>query len=189
MVFRFKIKIEGIKTPQVWRGLDIPSSWTFERFNDAIQAAFGWQHCHLWEFTDKIRGYGEGTMRIAGPSEYDVEYEAETLNAFTTKLSLIFPIHKVFTYIYDMGDYWKHEIRLIEVIDEDKRKAKCIEGRGTCPPEDCGGAPGYAEMKEAFKKENCQAETYREWLGFEEDETWNPDYFNLKEVNEALKNI
>lgn len=153
MVLRFKIKLVDVKAPQVWRVLDIPANWTFERFNNAIQTAFGWQHAHLWQFTDKIRGYGEGFIRIAEPSEYDGEYSAQTLDAYTTKLSDIFPNHQIYTYLYDFGDYWKHEIRLVEVIDENKRKAKCIEGRGTCPPEDCGGAGGYAEMKEAFKKE------------------------------------
>jgi hypothetical protein len=27
----------------------------------------------------------------------------------------------------------------------------------------------------------------KEWLGLEEDEEWDPDYFDLAEVNEMLK--
>lgn len=53
MVFRFKIKIDDIKAPQVWRVLDVPASWSFEKFNEVIQAAFGWQNAHLWEFLIK----------------------------------------------------------------------------------------------------------------------------------------
>lgn len=190
MVFRFKITLEGVKAPQVYRVLDIPASWTFERFNEAIQAAFGWQNCHLWQFADKITGmYGEGSFRIAEPSGYDGEYDAETIDAYTAILSDFFPMHKKFVYVYDFGDNWRHNIKLVEVINANNRKAKCVEGRGTCPPEDCGGQGGYEDLKKAFKKENCQTESYREWLGFEENETWDADYFNLKETNEELRYI
>lgn len=189
MVFRFKIKIDDIKTPQVWRVIDVPTSWSFEKFNEVIQVAFGWQNAHLWEFSDKREGYGDGTIRIAEPSEFDAEHDVQTLDAYSTKLSDIFPNFRRMKYIYDFGDYWQHEIRLVETIDKNARKAKCVEGRGTCPPEDCGGTGGYEEMKKAFKKETEEAESYREWLGFDENETWNPDGFNLKGTNEELRYV
>ena len=189
MVFRFKITLDGVKSPQVWRTIDVPASWPFIYFNAAIQAAFGWENCHLWQFSDCMKGYGEGSFRIAEPSEYDGDYSAETLDAWSTKLSDIFPARKTLSFIYDFGDYWRHTIKLVEVIDKNARRAFCQDGKGTCPPEDCGGTGGYEDLKQAFKKENCETESYREWLGLEDNETWDPDRFSKTEANVQLSCI
>ena len=52
-----------------------------------------------------------------------------------------------------------------------------------CPPEDCGGVWGYAEMLEILKQpDHEEYESNLEWLGDEFD----PEYFNKDEVNKWL---
>ena len=52
-----------------------------------------------------------------------------------------------FAYLYDMGDYWEHEVRIEQFLERKQKKTYpvCIGGSGPCPPEDCGGPPGYLE--------------------------------------------
>ena len=48
-------------------------------------------------------------------------------------------------------------------------KASCIEGKGACPPEDCGEVWGYEEMKNilASEPDSDEANDFRDWLGLE----------------------
>ena len=56
MTLQFKIQINGITKPPVWRRVIVPETFTFERFHYVIQAAFGWENCHLYEFYEKSFG-------------------------------------------------------------------------------------------------------------------------------------
>ena len=52
----------------------------------------------------------------------------------------------VFRYTYDYGDWWEHIVSAEAVwpADPDERYPVCLEGERACPPEDVGGAYGYA---------------------------------------------
>jgi hypothetical protein len=56
-----------------------------------------------------------------------------------------------FRYEYDLNIPWEHEVRL-----ESRHEAKpqrsypvCLDGDGSCPPEDCGGVSGFLARREA----------------------------------------
>ncbi|WP_245295289.1 plasmid pRiA4b ORF-3 family protein [Manganibacter manganicus] len=55
-----------------------------------------------------------------------------------------------FAYVYDMGDWWEHEIWVEdrEVVKERGRYPVCIGGAGACPPEDSGGPDGYLDRRD-----------------------------------------
>ena len=60
----------------------------------------------------------------------------------------------------------------------------CLAGKRACPPEDCGGPWGYANMLRALADpEHAEHEEYREWLGREFDAA----HFDLEETNAALR--
>src|SRR5215207_3597015 len=50
-------------------------------------------------------------------------------------------------YLYDFGDGWTHDV---EVLGPGGSTPGCVDGRGACPPEDCGGPGGYAELLEVL---------------------------------------
>jgi hypothetical protein len=55
----------------------------------------------------------------------------------------------------------------------------CISGKRACPPEDCGGAWGYARFLEAIRNpEDEEHEEMLEWIGGDFD----PEYFDPEEV-------
>ncbi|MCK9421831.1 MAG: plasmid pRiA4b ORF-3 family protein [Bacteroidales bacterium] len=56
------------------------------------------------------------------------------------------------SYTYDIGDNWVHTIALEQVLPEMKTQRKCIGGERRCPPEDCGGIPGYQNILKTLKK-------------------------------------
>ena len=59
---------------------------------------------------------------------------------------------KTIHYLYDFGDSWDHVIKLEKWFDNthDRGSPFLLEAAGRCPPEDVGGAPGYAEYLEAI---------------------------------------
>jgi hypothetical protein len=91
-----------------------------------------------------------------------------------------------FTYEYDFGDSWQHEVVLEKTLEpEPKIKyPRCIEGERACPPEDCGGIWGYAEFVEAIRDpQHENHEEMLEWGGGEFD----PEGFDLNVVNRELR--
>ena len=58
-----------------------------------------------------------------------------------------------------------------------------MAGSMNCPPEDCGGVAGYsAYLKIRLDPKHEDYESVVEWLG----EDFDPEYFNLDEINENL---
>ncbi|TQN42143.1 pRiA4b ORF-3-like protein [Blastococcus colisei] len=117
--------------PPVWRRLVVPERTTLRDLHGLLQAAMGWQDAHLWLFeVDGVR-YG------------DVE-DMDDLGDPRAVIVGSMPDGTVFRYDYDFGDGWEHDVRV-----EGRRTAEapaCVDGARACPPEDCGGPPGYAEM-------------------------------------------
>ena len=53
-------------------------------------------------------------------------------------------------YHYDYGDDRTHDI-VVERIEHDPRAGiSCTGGARACPPEDCGGSPGYEHLLEVM---------------------------------------
>ncbi|MEO6949340.1 MAG: plasmid pRiA4b ORF-3 family protein [Ginsengibacter sp.] len=182
MAFEFRIQMKGISRPPVWRQLKIPDNCTFHQFHLAIQISFGWYNSHLYLFSK--RGFGSDfSIQIPyGESEFN------EVDSRKTKLKSIFKkVGDQFLYIYDFGDSWTHHIILDKITTEKILKPICINGKGKCPPEDCGGVDGYQDFLEAVQNpDNPEYEETRVWIGLENDEEWNPAEFDLEEVNKML---
>jgi len=91
-------------------------------------------------------------------------------------------------YEYDFGDDWLHEVCLARVIENmaSPRLALCLEGSGKCPPEDCGGPPGFEEFLAALSNSrHPQHRRMREWYGG----AFDRDDFSVGEVNEQLRRL
>ena len=192
MVYLFKIKLKGITKPPVWRKVSVPENFTFLQFHQVIQTIFGWHDYHLFEFKDKEY---PSSFRIAIPREDDFDLFTKAYDALETKLSKIFSENvKKLLYVYDFGNDWVHEITLESISEEKLKNAYCISGKGACPPEDCGGIYGYKHLKQVFQTtpDSEEAQELREWLGLDDDEDWDADFFCAEEkedINCDLKDI
>ncbi len=68
-----------------------------------------------------------------------------------------------FTYCYDFGDGWEHEVM---VVGPGGDSPGCVEGEGACPPEDVGEPPGYAHFREALADpDDPEHDPLRTWAG------------------------
>lgn len=182
---QFKIELKGIKNPTVWRRIIVPSHYDFLTFHQIIQVVFGWENAHLYSFSPK--GWGSNPeIKDSDDEEFDPD---NTLGSSETPLSAIFNTKgQKFTYIYDFGDDWTHLITLEKILPEEINQPTCIAGEGKCPPEDCGGFPGYEYLKEVLADPSHEEhEEMKEWLGMEDDEAWDANEFDLQEVQELLR--
>ncbi|EOR24941.1 Plasmid pRiA4b ORF-3-like protein [Clostridium sartagoforme AAU1] len=161
----YKTKIELIDSiPLIYRKVIVPSGITFEMLHYIIQFSMGWQNIYLYDFNIK-----EENLRITSDKKTISEYEFYSklkLNNRNDPYGFIKDMLKIkymhskevyiddylnkenkIEYIYDFGDYWKHNITLEEVIEDYIYDyPKCIEAEGNCPPEDIGGIEGYTEF-------------------------------------------
>ncbi len=57
-------------------------------------------------------------------------------------------------YEYDFGDGWRHRILLektLALIGREPGEPQCLSGEHACPPESCGGPPGYEQLVAILK--------------------------------------
>lgn len=191
MLFQFKIQLKNITDPTVWRRVTVPAGFSFAKFHKVIQAAFGWENYHLYQFSPK--GWGSGpVISVPDPSGFESPFdEMEKLNSAKTKLSDIFTSEKQkYTYIYDFGDNWQHGIALEKIISDTAATASCLAGKGACPPEDCGGWPGFERLKEIMTDPaDPEHAEMKEWLGMDDNETWDASAFDLERINKAVRQV
>jgi hypothetical protein len=67
----------------------------------------------------------------------------------------------------DFGDGWQHDVRLEQVLlHEDSFQLVCVAGERACPPEDCEGPQGFAELLDILRNpDHPEHEDRLEWLG------------------------
>lgn len=119
----------------VWRRVLVPESYSLRELHGVIQVAMGWESLHLFEFRIRAVRYGSSDICPEPPDK--------TLESFG------FRRNARFAYVYDMSDWWEHEIRVEdrEAAKERERYPVCIGGAGACPPEDCGGPDRCIERR------------------------------------------
>lgn len=152
--YQLKVRLLGI-SPMIWRRVLIPSSTTLREMHGVLQVAMGWEGIHLFVFDVHAARYGSFELHASNPDLSLQKFE--------------FRENERFSYVYDMGDHWEHEIR-VEAINPPPKKSYpvCTGGSGACPPEDCGGPHGYLERRD-------EADGYDAWkdmgvmVGFLED--------------------
>lgn len=88
-------------------------------------------------------------------------------------------------YEYDFGDGWEHQILLEKLLPFDDAQALpiCVKGKRACPPEDCGGIFGYADLLRTLADPtDPEHQEMLEWLGGPLD----PEAFDIDDTNQAL---
>jgi len=85
-------------------------------------------------------------------------------------------------YLYDFGDDWQHEVELEGILEHvpKKKYPVCVAGARACPPEDCGGVPGYWDFLRIIgDPADEEHENMKEWLG----RPYKPNAFDTAKVH------
>ena len=179
-IYQFKITLKEINPP-IWRRILVPENYNFWDLHVAIQDAMGWLDCHLHAFRIR-RKHSRTFTEIGIPNEDRFEDEPEILPGWEVPISEYFyDVGDACNYEYDFGDGWAHEVLLegFLIMEKDQKYPKCIDGKRACPPEDCGGVPGYYNLLEILSDtSNEEYEEMVSWLG----EKYEPEKFNTEEV-------
>jgi len=155
----------------------LPAGFTLEKTHRVLQTVMGWENCHLYEFR-----IGRETF---GPSDDGFGEEKKSDKKVTIGEAL--KEGERFVYTYDFGDNWEHELVFEKLVqpEEGKLYPVCVDGSRACPPEDCGGIPGYEMILQALRGPKTQEERELvQWVG-----RYNPEFFDLESVNRALKRM
>jgi len=175
-VYQIKVTLKGSKPP-IWRRFQVTGDTRLSTLHRILQGIMGWENYHLYQFTIGDTYFG------APDFELDIENDRKV------RLSQVVPGEKAkFTYEYDFGDSWEHQILIEKILPPEPgvRYPICLTGKRACPPEDCGGIWGYADFLEAIQDpKHPEHDEMLEWVG----EDFDPEAFDLDEVNRVLKRI
>lgn len=179
-MYVLKIRLVDSK-PEIWRRFAVPGRITLDRLHDVIQIVMGWTDSHLHEFTIGKKHYtefpekGDGMLASA---KYHLEALAKKPG-------------RTFEYLYDFGDSWQHEIT-IEHNDIDPLQFRdpivCMNGEGTCPPEDVGEVLGYEDFcKVIASPKHPEFKDKMEWIGWTKAQLpYDPSFFDMHKVRREI---
>ena len=110
-IYQLKISLKGSK-PLIWRRVLVTSATTLEKLHVVIQAAMGWEGSHLHVFEVAKMFYGS---HRSGEEIDDTDDEA------CVSLKDVVPTAKSkFTYEYDMGDSWLHDVVVEKILEQSR---------------------------------------------------------------------
>ena len=183
-VYQLKVLLIGSK-PDIWRRLRVPGNANFGWLHAVLQVAMGWTNSHLHHFLTAEARYSDPRHNEdIGLGEESDRDEAKA------RLAQIVPDQGAqLGYEYDFGDSWEHEITVEKILRPDAAAvtvALCLDGARACPPEDCGGVWGYANLLKILKNQkHPEHRSMSKWLG----RPFDPDAFDAAKTNFWLRKL
>lgn len=177
-IYQLKVTLQEIEPP-IWRRFQVRSGITFAELHNTLQVVMGWWNYHLHLFTiGSLEITDRRTLAELGP----IGIPDDTARL----LDHINQEGATFTYEYDFGDSWQHEVVLERILPVEEKAIYpcCLAGERACPPEDCGGVFGYEELLDVLgNRQHPEYEQYREWAGG----SFDPEAFDLAKVEQQLR--
>ena len=192
--FHIRVKLNDAPV-NIWRELVVPSNITLELLAFVILDAMGWQHEHLYQFIGKnnTNYINSREMKEQANSFMGFMSRVQYQNSEKTSLEMVLqPRGERMKFEYDYGDSWIHDLWVKGARDYapgEEPVIKLLKAHGECPPEDCGGVWGYADLLELNKKKRKSADDKErlEWYDIPKDfDPENCDIEWLQEDVEAL---
>jgi len=180
-LYQLKITLRWSKPP-IWRRVVVRRDMKLDRLHDLIQIVMPWTNSHMHHFFAGETFYGQPDMGFAGMGSDELNEEDYSV------ADLAPTAKKKFMYEYDFGDSWAHELVVEKVLPPDPafKHPTCLAGANACPPDDCGGIPGYYSLLEVLADpKHPEHANMKDWLGG----AWDAARFDLKRVNALLKRL
>ena len=138
--------------PLIWRRIQVPGTFTLANLHDVIQKSMGWSDSHFHQFIVGKISY-EPTIPTNAP-RVSKRFDEDKYQLHTLEEGMNF----LFSYIYDAGEGWEHEIHLEEVVAPATpiNRPIILAGERACPPEDVGDIHEYHQLISAFEDPNSK---------------------------------
>ncbi|MHB1500590.1 MAG: plasmid pRiA4b ORF-3 family protein [Candidatus Dormibacteria bacterium] len=176
-IHQLKVTLRHV-SPPVWRRIQVPSNASLGELHFILQTAMGWDDDHLHLFSVRGAEYADGRVEdpwgVSSPKNED-----------RARLALVAPARTRLRYEYDFGDGWEHDLVVERVFPAEPGVTypRCVTGRRACPPEDCGGPAGYADLLEALTEPaNPRHQELLDWF----EDGFDPEAFDPEAVSAWL---
>lgn len=149
----FEIQISLPETrPMVFRRVLVHDVISLLELHVLIQMVMGWMDYPSFQFQIA----GAKFPSIDGIEAKDMEWVFDELQGIL--LRDVLGDVKEFSYTYDFGDCWRHQIQILRELKSEPymNYPACIGGENACPPEDCGGPPGFEQLKEDLESQDLE---------------------------------
>lgn len=186
MRYVLRVELCDIQDPVIWRKLAVPMKLTFHGLHKMIQAAMGWKDSHLYSFKEAARSR---YFHVVSPYAEEMGIDSTRISATNILwdyMNQYVPENQPrdkFYYEYDFGDAWLHEIDVVDLDRSNRTSPELLDGGGACPPEDCGGTHGFADIKKSLrtgKPSEIHGDSWVPWLEGCEYDNYDPDFFDLE---------
>jgi Plasmid pRiA4b ORF-3-like protein len=176
-LYQLKVTLRDVHPP-IWRRIQMWEDTTLAQLHTILQIVMGWEDYHLHQFVIGRRLYSV-------PDPDDTMYERKVVDESRILLAEVVPrVGTEFTYLYDFGDSWEHDLILEAILlpEKNAQYPTCIDGKRCTPPEDVGGAAGYEEYLEVLADpDNEEHGNMLQWRG-----PFDPEAFEPVQVNQGL---
>ena len=163
-IYQFRIDLQDMPVP-VWRRFRVLASETFRNLHYAIHDVMGWKQHYNYRFTPDIKDNPEALI----------------INYFHCPGQICF-------YDYHDKNGWRHLLTFERALMQKKsnRLPTCINGEGTCPPDNCGGPESYATLVDIltntshpdYPGSNRMISRY-----YPKNQPFDPSIFNMRTVH------
>lgn len=183
-LYHLKVVLLDIEPP-IWRRLQVPGDANLGWLHAVLQVAMGWTNSHLHQFLTRDARYSDPCHHDGLESDEEPDRDEHE-----TALMQVAPAEgDQIGYEYDFGDSWEHAITVERILEPGAAAAiaaLCLDGACACPPEDCGGSPGYAAFLEALRDpRHPEHRSMKQWIG----RPFRPHAFNLAKANQWLRRL
>jgi len=166
--------------PLIWRRVQIPGTATLAGLHHVIQKSMGWSDSHFHQFIVGKISF-EPTMRTNAP-RVSKRFDEDKYQLHTLEEGMNF----LFSYIYDAGEGWEHEVHLEEVVPATTplNGPIILAGERACPPEDVGDIHEYHQLISAF--ENPDSKDYHRLYEITGRPDFDPAVFDLESAKKRI---
>jgi hypothetical protein len=141
-IYQLRIFVKGI-SPMIWRRILVRSDTNIADLHEMMQILMHWYDVHLHHFLIRGKRYGIGRIGTMGFMD----------NPYRVRLDQFhFRLNETFIYAYNYYDKWELKIRVEakRPFEPEQVLPYCMAGKRAGPPEDCGGAWRFLELKQHY---------------------------------------
>ncbi|MBW1637005.1 MAG: plasmid pRiA4b ORF-3 family protein [Deltaproteobacteria bacterium] len=169
--------------PLIWRRVQVPGNTSLATLHHIIQLSMGWGDTDFHQFLVGKISYEptSGSSEIRKNAKYD-ERNARLCN-------LEEGMRFMFSYLYDAGAGWEHDIYLEEVISPAEKLDHPIllAGEQACPPESSNDIHEYQEILEELEGSSNGGRP--NYSGLTDSSDFDPVFFDLEAARHRLETL